>query len=83
MLRSERPLPLWTLFAFVFLNDSYIVVDDPWTRAALRLVFSVVLIGWILLAPTPKQRTGENGGQVISTAGVVPDSEPAGSVVES
>ncbi len=52
MLRSRRPLPLWTLFAFVLLNDSYVLIDDATVEALLRLVLSVVLVGVVLFGPS-------------------------------
>jgi hypothetical protein len=50
-LQPRRRLPLATLFTFVLLNDSYILFDDPTTRAALRLTLSLVLVASMLLAP--------------------------------
>ena len=52
LLRSRRPLPLWTLFTFVLLNDSYVLVDDSDVQAAIRLVLSVVLIVVVLFGPS-------------------------------
>jgi hypothetical protein len=51
LLRSRRPLPLWTLFVFVLLNDSYVLIDDSSVQAAIRLVLSVVLIAVVLFGP--------------------------------
>ena len=57
MLRSRRPLPLWTLFAFVLLNDSYVLIDDATIGALLRLVLSVVLVGVVLFGPSSDHET--------------------------
>jgi hypothetical protein len=55
MLRSRRPLPLWTLFAFVLLNDSYVLIDDSSVQSAIRLVLSIVLMGVVLFGPFERQ----------------------------
>ncbi len=57
LLRSRRPLPLWTLFAFVLLNDSYVLIDDSTVQAAIRLVLSVVLVVLVLFGPEDQDET--------------------------
>jgi hypothetical protein len=56
LLRSRQTLPLWTLFAFVLLNDAYVVVDSPDARAALRLVLTVGLVIAVLAIPDRSAR---------------------------
>jgi hypothetical protein len=67
MLRARRPLPLWTLFAFVLLNDSYVLVDDASIQAAIRLVLSVVLIGVVLFGPADDQAGATSTDTAAST----------------
>jgi hypothetical protein len=52
LLRSPRPLPLWTFATFLLLNDAFILVDDATTRALLRLVLVAALLAIVLFAPT-------------------------------
>lgn len=51
LLRSPHPLPLWTFAAFLLLNDSYVIVGDPTSRALLRVVITIAVVGITLLAP--------------------------------
>lgn len=66
LLRSRRPLPLWTLFTFVLLNDSYVLIDDSTVQAAIRLVLSVVLVLLVLFGPGDR---GETAASAASTDG--------------
>ena len=63
MLRSRRPLPLWTLFGFVLLNDSNVLVDDATVKSLLRLVLSVVLVGVVLFGPADDQEATSIEGE--------------------
>ena len=56
LLRSSRPLPLWTFLAFLLLNDSFILVDDATARAVLRFVLIAALLPIVLFAPTRAER---------------------------
>ena len=49
LLRARRTYPLATLFAFVFLNDSYVVFADPMIRASTRLILTVALVVTVLV----------------------------------
>lgn len=51
LLRTRRPLPVWTCFAFVLLDDATALVPDPTARAVLRLFAIVVMVGAVLFAP--------------------------------
>jgi hypothetical protein len=51
LLRTPRPLPWWTFFTFLLLNDAYVLVGSDTTRAVLRLVLTAALISVVLFAP--------------------------------
>jgi hypothetical protein len=51
LLRSPRPLPLWTLAGFVTLDVAYVAVGDPTAQALLRLLVTVAAVAGVLLAP--------------------------------
>lgn len=52
LLRERATLPIGTLFAFVFLNDAYILFGDPTVRAAMRLALTSALVLFALFGPT-------------------------------
>ena len=51
LLRTPRPLPVWTLAGFVLLNVSYVVVQSPTPRAVMRLLITLAAVGAVLLVP--------------------------------
>jgi hypothetical protein len=51
LFRSRRALPLWTLFAFVFLNDAYALVPSDTAQGALRLALTLGMVIAVLVAP--------------------------------
>jgi hypothetical protein len=58
LLRSSRPLPVWTFATVVLLNDAYIAVHDPRARGLMRLVVTVGMVASVLLLHrTPRERS--------------------------
>jgi hypothetical protein len=53
LLRSPKPLPLWTFATVVLLNDAYVVVHDPTKLAVMRLIVTAAMVGTVILAPRP------------------------------
>lgn len=60
LLRSPRPLPVWSLAGFVLLDVALVVVPDPGVRGLLRPVITLAAVGGVILAPAPPPPT--NGG---------------------
>lgn len=58
ILKSPRPLPVWTLGTFVFLNNAYIVLDSDTGKAILRLLITVAIVVSTALLPDrrPKEQ---------------------------
>ena len=75
LLRSPRPLPAWTLAAFVLLDAAAIVVPSARGLAILRLTITAAAVGIVILVPAPTAQHGnhargpEKGGDAGRAAG--------------
>ena len=51
LLRSPRPLPVWTFAGFVLLDVAYVSVGSDHQRAGLRLAIAAAVVAGVVLAP--------------------------------